>query len=55
MSTNKIFIEIESLIDSSALDKVIKDLEENLKKLKSTATDILKNLTIEYIKKSLDL
>ncbi len=54
MSTNKIFIEIESLIDSSALDKVIKDLEENLKKLKSTATELLKTLNTKDIKKALE-
>ena len=44
MSIDKTFINLDSLIDSAALEKVIKDIENNIKHLETTAEKLLEIL-----------
>ena len=53
MSIDKTFINLDSLIDSAALEKVIKDIENNIKHLETTAEKLLEILNTKDVKNTL--
>ena len=53
MSIDKTFINLDSLIDSAVLEKVIKDIENNIKHLETTAEKLLEILNTKDVKNTL--